>query len=66
MFYINIWPNLAPLQDIRLQSQHDLDLGVSRSRKVRTDDAIGLPIYGFLQIASNMGPNSTPLWNIRL
>ncbi len=44
----NIWPNLATLQDIRLQNLTDLDFDLSSSLKVISYGAIGLPIYGFL------------------
>ncbi len=48
MFNSNIWPNSAPLQDIRLQNLSDLEFDLSRSLKVKCDDVIGLAIYGFL------------------
>ncbi len=48
MFNSNIWPNSAPLQDIRLQNLSDLELDLSRSSKVKCDDVIGLSICGFL------------------
>ncbi len=28
MFKSNLWPNLAPLQDIRFQNLSDLDIGL--------------------------------------
>ncbi len=48
MFNSNMWPNSAPLQDIRLQNLSDLDFDLSRSLKVKCDGVIGLCIYGFL------------------
>ncbi len=48
MFNSNIWPNSAPLQDIRLQNLSDLEFDLSRSLKVKCDDVIGLAIHGFL------------------
>ncbi len=37
------------------------------SLKVKSDDIIGLAIYGFLlMVNSNIGPNSAPLRDIRL
>ncbi len=36
----------------------DLEFDLSRSLKVKCENAIGLPIYGFLLIFnSNIGPN---------
>ena len=36
----------------------DLDFDLSRSPKVKSDDVIGLTIYGFLlMVNSNIGPN---------
>ena len=48
VFNSNIWPNSAPLQDIKLQNLCDLDFNLSRALKVKCNDAIGLHIYGFL------------------
>ncbi len=48
MLNSNIWPNSAPLQDIRLPNQSDLELDLSRSLKVKCDDGIRLAIDGFL------------------
>ena len=65
-FISNIWPNLVPLRDIRLQNHSDLDVDLSRSLKVRCDGAIGLPIYGFLlTVNSNIWSNSAHLRDIR-
>ncbi len=50
MFNSNIWPNSAPLQDIRLYNLSDLGFDLSRSLKVKYDGVIGLSIYGFLLI----------------
>ncbi len=44
----DIWPNSAPLRDIRLRNLSDLDCDLSWSLKVKCDGAIRLPIYGFL------------------
>ncbi len=44
MFNSNIWPNFAPLQDIRPRNLSDLDFAHSRSLKVKCDDVIGLYI----------------------
>ncbi len=52
MFNSNIWPNSAPLQDIRLQNLSDLEFDLSRSFKVECDDVIGLVIHGFLLICT--------------
>ncbi len=41
MFNSNIWPNAAPLQDIRLQNLSDLERSSLRSLKVKCDDVIG-------------------------
>ena len=46
MINSNIWPNSAPLRDIRLWNPHDLDFDLSRSLKTKNDCVIGLPIYG--------------------
>ena len=36
----------------------DVDFDLSRSLKVKSDDAVGLPIYGFLLMFNgNSGPN---------
>ena len=43
----NIWPNSAPLQDIRLWNPSDFEFDLSRSLKVKCD-VIGLTIHGFL------------------
>ena len=50
MFNRNIWPNSAPLQDIRFRNQSDLEFDLSRSLNVKCDDVIGLAIHGFLLI----------------
>ncbi len=43
---------------MRLQNLGDLDFDLSRSLKVKSDDAIELPIYGFLLMCnSNIGPS---------
>ncbi len=58
VFISNIGPNLAPLQDIKLQNLCDFDFDLSKSLKVKCDSAIGLPIYGFLlMFNNNIGPN---------
>ncbi len=48
MFNSNIWPNSAPLQDIRLQNVSDLEFDLSRALKVKCDIVIGLNTYAFL------------------
>ncbi len=48
VFNSNIWPNSAPLQDIRLRNQSDLEFDLPRSLKVICDDVIGITIHGFL------------------
>ena len=45
IFNSNIWPNSAPLQDIRLQNLSDLDFDLPRSLKVECDGVIGFSIY---------------------
>ena len=50
MFNSNMWPNSAPLQDIRLRSLSDLKFDLSRSLKVACDGIIGFSIYRFLFI----------------
>ncbi len=65
MFNSNIWPNSAPLQDIRLQNLSDLEFYLLRSLKVKCDGVIGLPIYAFL-FNSNLWPISALLQDIRL
>ncbi len=64
MFYGNIWPNSAPLQDTKLLNLSDLDFDLSRSLEVKCDGVIGLLIhvYGFLLIyISNCMCNSHQL-----
>ena len=39
----------------------DLNIDLSSSLKVKCDIAIGLPIYGFLLMFSNIEPNKVPL-----
>ncbi len=53
MFNSNIGPNLAPLRDISLQNLGDLDFDLSRSLKVRSNGAVGLPIYDFLLMSNS-------------
>ena len=63
----NIVPNLVSLRDIRLQNLGFLEFDISRSLKVKSNGAVGLPICGFLlMINSNTGPNLAPLRDIRL
>ncbi len=60
-------PNSAHLQNISISNPSDLDFDLSKSLKVKSFDAIGLPIYGFLlMFNTNMGANSAPLRKIRL
>ena len=67
MVNTNIWPNLAPLRDIRLYNLSDLDFDLSRSLKVKCHGVIGLAIYTFLLVVnSKIGPNVAPLPDIRL
>ena len=44
MFNSNMWPNSAPLQDIRLRNLSDLVFDLAWSLKVKCDDVIGLII----------------------
>ncbi len=46
MFNTNIWPNSAPLQDIRPRNMGDLEFGLSGSLKDKCYDVIGLAIHG--------------------
>ena len=65
--FISIWPNSAPLRDIRLSNLSDLEFDLSRSLKVKYDGFLGRPIYGFLlMFNNNIWPNSAPLHDIRL
>ncbi len=48
MLNSNIWPNSAPLQDIRLQNLSDFEMDLSRSLKRKYDGVVGLSIHGFL------------------
>ena len=50
MLNSTIWPNSAPLQDIRLRNLSDIEFDLSRSLKVKCDDVIQLVIHGFLLI----------------
>ena len=50
MFNSNIWPNLSPFQDIRLWNLSGLEFDLSVSLKVRSNGAIGFPIYDFLLV----------------
>ncbi len=43
-----MWPNSAPLQDIRLWNLSDLEYDLWRSLKVKCYDVIGLSLYAFL------------------
>ncbi len=66
MFNSTIWPNSAPLRDIRLINRSDLELDLSRSLKVKCYGNTGLLMYGFLLFNSNAWPNSEPFQDIRL
>ncbi len=45
----------------------DLEFDLSRSLKVKSEGAIGLPICGFLlMVNSNIGPNLAPLRDMTL
>ncbi len=48
IFNSNIGHNRVPFQDISLRNLSDLVLDLSISLKVKCDDGIELPIYGFL------------------
>ncbi len=50
MFNSNMWPNSAPLQDIRLWNLSDLEFDLWRSLKVKYDSVIGISIYALLLI----------------
>ncbi len=53
-------------RSVTTQYSTDLDLGRSMITKVKSDAAIGLPIYGFLlMFNSNLWPNTVPLRDIR-
>ncbi len=56
--------SMAHLRDIRLQSLNNLELGISRSSKVKREGVIGLS-KSFL-FKFNIGPNSALLRDIRL
>ena len=45
IFNNNIWPDSAPLQDIRLRNQSDLEFDLSMSLKFKCDGVNGLSIY---------------------
>ncbi len=49
----SIGPNQAPLQDIRLPNPIDLEFDHSRTLKVKSNGAVGLPIYGFLLMSNS-------------
>ncbi len=50
----NIWPSTALLRDISLENVSDLELDLSRAPKVKSNGAVGLPIYDFpLVLTSN-------------
>ncbi len=53
MFNSNLGPNYAPLQDIRLQNMCDLEFDLSRSLKVKSNGAVGLPTYDFLLVSNS-------------
>ncbi len=44
----------------------DLDFDLSRSLKVKCHFVIGLTIYSFLMVNSNIWPNLAPIRDIRL
>ena len=45
MLYSDNWSNSASLRDIRLQNLSDPEFDLSRSLKVKSNGAVGLPIY---------------------
>ena len=50
---------MALLRDIKLQNLGDLEFDLSRSLKVKSNGAVGLPIYEFLLVSnSNYMSNS--------
>ena len=65
MFNSKVGPNMAPLWDFwsvgaltLTWNLGDLEFDLSSSLKVKSDDAIGLPIDGFLfMFNGNIGPN---------
>ncbi len=62
MFNSNMWPNSAPLQDIRLRNLGDLEFDLYRLLKVKCDDVIGLAIRSVVLIyAVITGPTPTRL-----
>ncbi len=44
MVNTNIGPNLAPLRDVKVCNQGHLNFGLSKSLKVKSNGAVGLPI----------------------
>ena len=57
-----MWPNSAPLQDIRLRNLGDLEFDLYRLLKVKCDDVIGLAIRSVVLIyAVITGPTPTRL-----
>ena len=48
-----IGPNMAPLRGVRLQNLGDLEFDFSRSLKVKSNGAVGLPMYDFLLVSNS-------------
>ncbi len=67
MFNNTIWPNSAPLPDLRLQTLSDLECDLLRSLNVKWYVTTGCPIYGFLLMFNrNIWLTSAPFQHIRL
>ena len=58
----SLWPNSAPLRDIRLQNVSDLNLTFQGHSRSNVIVSLGSPYNAFLfMVNSNMGPNLAPL-----
>ncbi len=47
-----VWPNSAPLLYISPQKLYDLEFDLSRSLKIKSNGAYGLPIVDFLLVTT--------------
>ncbi len=54
VFNSNIWHNSDPLRDTSLKILSALQLGLSRSLKVKAELVLGLPIYGWLLVFNSI------------
>ncbi len=67
MFNSSIWPNSAPLRDIRLRNVSDLEFDLSRLINVKCHSKLYSPYMVFLlMFISNVWPNSALCQAIRL